>query len=183
MVRFPSATTVLMCLGLVGCWTTSKVEADTAGDSGSEPEETHLQPQAGDWNIVTSGWTDDDCNAAENLQAPTSMSIANVDSSSFSVTIYDGDIRIGDGSSTCTHTEGNIYNCDELKHGFSYDDIDASISMRGGYTITLTSETALSSRGGLVMECTGADCDTIAGYTNSGSFPCDTTLNLTAEPE
>jgi hypothetical protein len=182
MIRFPLAATVFSCLGLVGCWTASKLESDT-GDSETEIEEEHLQPQAGEWNVVTSGWTDDDCNATENLQPPSSMTIADVVPSSFSVTIYDGDVRIGERSSTCTHAEGNIYNCDELEHGFTYDDVDASMSMRGAYAITLTSETALSSRGGLVMECSGSDCDSIADYTSSGSFPCDTTLNLTAEAE
>ena len=182
MIRFPLAVTVLSCLGLMGCWTASKFESDT-GDSETEAEEAHLQPQAGEWSVVTTGWADDDCNATENLQAPSSMTIADVEPSSFSVTIYDGGVRIGDRSSTCTHAEGNIYNCDELEHGFDYDDVDATMSMDVTFAITLTSETTLSSIGGLVMECSGSDCDTIAGYTNSGSFPCDTTLNLTAEAE
>jgi hypothetical protein len=183
MIRFPLVVTVLSCLGLVGCWTSKPFEVDTGDESDSETVEQHLQPQAGEWIVVTSGWADDDCNATENLSAPSSMTIADVESSSFSVTIYDGNIRIGEGSSTCTHAEGNLYNCEELEHGFSYTDVDATMSMRGAYAITLTSETALSSRGGVGLECSGSDCDTVATYTNSGSFPCETTLNLTAETE
>jgi len=135
----------------------------------------------GPLTIVAAGWTDDDCNADEGLTTPTSLTVSNVESSYFSVTIYDGEIRIGEGSSTCTHEADDVYNCEELTHGFSYTDMDASISMAGEFTVSVNSETTVSGSGVLLFQCSGADCDELATQTNSGSFPCATTLNWSAE--
>ncbi len=183
MSRFPLSVAVLSSFLFVGCWTGDKIDGDTSDDEGTDTEDAGIQPQGGNWDIITSGWTNDDCNATEGLQAPSSLTIADVSASSFSVTIYDGDIRIGDGSTTCTSVGDDIYECDEIKHGFDYTDVDASISMSGPISITLSSETAAAGKGDLVLECAGSDCDEVAGYTNSGSFPCGTTLNWTAEAQ
>ena len=39
------------------------------------PHDTGIQPQVGDWPVITTGWTDDECNAAEGLSVPTSVTI------------------------------------------------------------------------------------------------------------
>ena len=51
----------------------------------------------------------------------------------------------------------------------------------GDAIITVTSETEVSGSGDLIMECSGTDCSQLAMGTNSGSFPCGTTMNWTAK--
>ncbi|MBO86695.1 MAG: hypothetical protein CL927_15180, partial [Deltaproteobacteria bacterium] len=63
-------------LNIVGCGSSDKDDTDTntdiaTGDTAEGTSETigGILPQAGDWSIVTSGWSVDDCNAAQNLEA------------------------------------------------------------------------------------------------------------------
>ena len=109
--------------------------------------------------------------------------MTDVVSPTFSVTFFDGDVRIGESSSVCTHTSNDIYDCEEFIHGFSYDDIDASVSMVGIASITVTSETTISGIGDLTLTCTGSDCSYVAAATNTGELPCGTTTNWTATIE
>ena len=101
MSRFRSFVTVLSCLSLVGC--------GSAGEDDTAVEDEGIQPQAGYWTVVTTGWANDDCNAEEGLAPPSAITFSDVASSSFEITLYDGDVRIGDGSSTCTYEGDDIY--------------------------------------------------------------------------
>jgi len=179
MTRFPFFIAALSCLSLIGCGADD--DKDTAGDTDTAVEDHGVQPQAGEWTVVTSGWANDDCNAEEGLEAPSSITFSDVDATSFSVTFYDQDVRIGDGSSRCTYAGDDVYDCEELDHGFTYTDVDATISMTAVLAVTVTSETTASGNGELVLTCAGTGCDVVASGTNSGSFPCGTTLNWTAE--
>ena len=175
MNNFSLFVTVLSCLSLVGC--------GSAGESDSAVEEG-IQPQTGDWTISTTGWTDDDCNAAENLTVPTSITFSDVGSSSFKITYFEDGVQVGSGNGLCTYEGDDIYSCDEFTNGFSYTDVDATISMTADTgSITLLSETTASGSADFVMDCEGADCGMIASYTTSGIFPCDTTFNWTAEAD
>jgi len=174
MLKHTFFTALLTCSFIVGCNSDSK-------DSGADLD--LIQPTSGEWTIITSGWTNDDCNATQNLQQPSSILLTDVVSPTFSVTFFDGDVRIGESSSVCTHTSNDIYDCEEFIHGFSYDDIDASVSMVGIASITVTSETTISGIGDLTLTCTGSDCSYVAAATNTGELPCGTTTNWTATIE
>jgi hypothetical protein len=174
MLKHTFFTALLSCFVIVGCNSDSK-------DSGADLD--LIQPTSREWTIVTSGWANDDCNATQNLLPPTSVVFTDVASPTFSVTFFDGDVRIGDGSSICTHTSDDIYDCEEFTHGLSYDDIDASVSMTGIWSVTVTSETAVSGTGDLTLTCTGSDCSYVAAATTTGELPCGTTSNWTAAIE
>ena len=162
-------------MSLLGC--------DSSGGSDSAAEEEEgLQPQAGDWTINTTGWSNDDCNAEENLTVPTSITFADVDSSSFRVTYFEDGVQVG-SNTICSYEGDDVYSCDNFTNGFSYTDVDATISMVGTGTITLSSETAASGTADFVLECEGADCSLIATNTTSGVFPCGTTFSWTAEAD
>lgn len=167
----------LGCLTLAGC-------VGASGEGETAEEDIGIQPQSGDWTILTTGWTNDDCNADENLTDSTSITFSDVDSSSFQVTYFENGVQVGSGNNLCSHEGDDIYSCEEFTNGFSYTDVDASISMASvSALITLSSETTASGSADLVMECEGADCSLIASYTTSGVFPCDTTYNWTAEAD
>lgn len=177
MIRFPSIVTLFCFLSLTACGTDEK--GDTA------VEDTTILPQSGEWTIVTYGWTDDDCNADANMYPPTSIVFADVGSDSFSTTLYDGDFRIGNGSSSCSHSGNNIYNCTGFVHEISYQNqgMDVLLTMTGDMSVTMASETEASGKALLNIECTGDDCDEAALTTNTGSLPCLTTANWTAVAE
>ena len=159
----------LGCAALIGC-----------GDKSSEEtDEDLILPQAGNWTIVTTGYTNDDCNAAGFLIPPDSIAFADVDTSSFSITYYENNSRIGEGSSTCAHSSESIYDCEDIIHSTPFSST-ATVSMIGVSSVTMTSETTATGVGDLVLECTGSDCNQVAAMTNTGSLPCDTTLNWTA---
>ena len=174
MTRFPIFVTALSCLSLLGC--------GSAGESDSAVEEEGIQPQAGDWTIITTGWSNDDCNAEENLTSPTSITFADVDSSSFRITYFEEGAQVG-SNSTCAYEGEDVYSCEDYTNGFSYTDVDASISMAGVGSFTLSSETTASGTADFVVECEGADCSLIATNTTSGVFPCGTTFSWTAEAD
>jgi hypothetical protein len=174
MNHLSTTIVTISMLSLLGCGAEDKDDSVVENDG--------VLPQAGDWNIITTGWANDDCNAAEGLTPATSITIANVDSSSFTLTFYENDFRIGE-TSTCTFEGDEQYLCTGFTNSFSYTDADATISMSGDAVVTITSETAASGSGDLTMECTGADCSDVATWTTSGSFPCGTTMNWTAEAQ
>ena len=176
MKRLSLFISIFCILSVVGCG-----ESVDSPNPNPVPQDTGIQPQVGDWPVITTGWTDDECNAAEGLSVPTSVTISNADSSSFSITFFDGDTRIGDGSLRCTYDRNDVYNCTNFTNSFSYPFTDALISIVGPGSVTVTSETAASGKGQFVLECEGSDCDQIATQSNSGRFPCNTTLNWTAE--
>lgn len=164
--------TAVSIASLVGCGAASEEDSDPP-----------VQPQSGEWEVITSGFTEDNCNAEEGLIPPSSMTVSDVMTDSFEVTMYDGDTRIGEGSSTCIHDAEDVYNCEELTNSFSYTGMDANMTVSGEFDITLTSEYEMSSQAVLTLECSGSDCPQIAVQTNSGSIPCDSTLNLTLASE
>jgi len=151
------------------------------GDSG--PEDERIQAVSGEWTIVASGWSDDDCNATEGLAVPTSLTMADVEDSSFSITYYDGDVRLGQGALACSHVGADVYDCEDYLDGFDWVGLDASISITGTASITLTSETTATAVGVFSMECDGTDCGTVAAQTNSGEIPCDSIMNFSAEAD
>ena len=172
MNRISFLVAILCCLALSGC----EVEVNGSGD------ELPLQPQSGEWDIMTTGWDNDDCNADEGLTTPTSVLFDDVEETSFFMTFFENGVQVG-SRSTCSHDSDDLYNCDGFTNGFTYDDIDATISMSGLATMDMTSETTVSGSGDFVLECSGDDCNQAATFTNSGIFPCGTTMNFTAEAE
>ena len=161
---------------LVGCGAASE-------DDSSVLPDPPVQPQSGEWTVITSGFTEDNCNAEEGLIPPSSMTVSDVMTDSFEVTMYDGDTRIGEGSSTCTHDVDDAFICEEIINSFSYTGMDANMTVSGGFDVTLTSEYEMSGKAILTLECSGSDCPQIAMQTNSGSLPCDSTLHLTLEAD
>ena len=172
MFRF-SSIALLGCLGLAGC---DQDKGDTA------EEEALVLPQAGDWTIVTTGFTNDDCNAEGFLIPPDLITFADVGADSFSITYYLDNERIGDGSSSCTHAGENSFDCEDMNHTTMFSD-SATITMVGGGSVNVTSETEASGAGNLVLDCTGMGCGQVEAMTNTGSIPCDTTINWTATVE
>jgi hypothetical protein len=165
---------LVSCLTIFGC--------SSNKDSGIDEE--YILPQAGQWTVETSGWTNDDCNAQENLTGISSIVIADVAESNFSLTFFDGSVRIGENSSTCTYSSDDTYTCEDFDHTTSYDDIDATINMIGvSFSLEMTSETTTSGRGDLVLSCSGADCGFVAASTTTGELPCGTTINFTASAD
>jgi len=183
MTRFPKYAAFIAFLTVWGCGSSDK--DDTAGGADGTTEATTettggILPQAGDWAIVTSGWANDDCNAENNLLTPTSIRFADVESTSFRNTYFDSQGQVGN-TILCSHESGDSYLCEGFTNGFSYTDVDASISVTGVGVVLMTSETTASGSGDFVLECSGSDCGQVAGITNSGMFPCGTTLNWTAQ--
>jgi hypothetical protein len=170
----------------VGCGSDSSDKDDTGTSGTSTTEEVDeesgggILPKAGEWPVLTTGWTTDDCNAEDNLTGPTSILFADVDETSFMTTYFDEYGQLGN-TTVCTHDADDLYNCSEFINGFTYTDIDATVSLTGTGTVTMTSEDSASGQGNFVMDCTGADCAFVARATNSGSLPCVTTFNWTAQ--
>ena len=172
MIRFPLVFSLFSCLALLGC----EVEVNGAGD------DLPTQPQSGVWEIMTTGWDNDDCNAEEGLTPPTSIVFDDIEETSFFVTFFENGEQVGSRAS-CDHDSDELYSCDGFTYGFSYDDMDATMSMSGLATMNMTSETTVLGSGDFVLECSGADCNEAATWTNSGIFPCGMTLNFTAEAQ
>jgi hypothetical protein len=154
-------------------------DTDTEESTALQP---HLLPQSGDWTVLTSGWSNDDCNADEALTDITAVTFSDVMESSFTLTMYEGDIRLGN-SVTCTHTGEDTFACDDFIHEVPIDGIDATVNMVGIPSIVLNSETDAAGQGDLSVDCTGTDCAMIAGGMPFTAFPCTTTNNWTAGPE
>jgi len=172
------SSAVLAIVSLVACDSSNK--DDTGEDSISVEVEQGILPQSGEWPIVTTGWSTDDCNAEEGLSLPTSILFAAVDSTSFMTTYFDDYGQVGN-TTVCSYDTDDTYNCEGFTNGFSYTGMDATISVTGGGPLSLASETEASGSGNFTMECSGTDCGEVATWTNSGSFPCITTLNWTAQ--
>jgi len=172
----------LSCIGLVGCGGDSQGDTSGEGEGEGEGESDLVLPQAGDWAVVTTGYTNDDCNAEGFLIPHDTVTFSNVESSSFSITYYLENERIGDGSSTCSHLSDDVFECEEVHHSTAFS-ASATVSMVAVGTVTMTSETSAAGVVDLVLECTGGGCSQVAGMTNTGSLPCDTTLNWTAMAE
>ena len=167
MTRFSLLFLSLSSTLVLGCGT----EEDTT------PE--HLLPLAGEWSIATTGYANDDCNADGFLIAFDSITVADVDTSSFSITYYLENERIGDSSSNCSHAGDDTFECDELAHSTPFSG-STTINMTAIGSVTVNSDNAISGTGDLVLNCTGPDCDQLAGMTKTGTLPCNTTLNWTA---
>jgi hypothetical protein len=160
-----------------------KEGVDTEGDDTALHESDASLPQSGDWSVLTSGWSNDNCNAEEALTGVALVSFAAVDESSFIMTLFEtGEIRIGN-SVTCTHTGDDVFACEDLFHDVPIDGMDATVNMVGMPIVTLNSETSAAGQGDLTIDCTGADCSMLAGGMPFTEFPCTTTNNWTAAPE
>ena len=161
--------TILTCVSLLGC-----------GDDKDTAEEISVSlPKAGDWTVLTTGYTNDSCNAEGFLTPFDTVTVADVTESSFSITYYLENVRIGETSASCTHIADNEFDCTDVDHSTPFSD-NATINMVASGTISVGSDTSISGVGNLVLDCTGMDCGQLAGMTNTGSLPCDTTLNWTA---
>ncbi len=167
----------------LSCWTLAGCGSDTAKDTATATGDAAIQPQEGNWPMVTATWVNDGCNAEEGLQPPSSVSFSNVDATSFSLNLYDTKgVQIGDGNSTCESVGGNTYDCVGFTQTLAYTK-NGIIHMTGVDTITLASETEASGNAQLISECLGTDCPFMALETNTGSFPCETGLSWTAAAE
>ena len=177
MKNFTLAFAILSCVSLVGCG--KDTDGDTAGEG--EGQSDLVLPQAGDWTVLTTGFTDDDCGASDWLLPQDSATFSDVDGSSFSMTLYYQNERIGEGSVRCSHTSDNSYTCEDMYHSTPWSGT-TTVSMVAKGTVNMISETSVSAAGELVIDCSGNDCNQVASTTATGSFPCNTTLNWTAAP-
>jgi hypothetical protein len=163
--------TILTCMSLLGCG----ADKDTA-----EEISYHVTlPQAGDWSVITTGYTNDDCNAEGFLIPFDTVTVADVAESSFSITYYLENVRIGETSDSCTHIVDDEFDCSDVNHSTPFSDT-ATINMVASGTISVGSDTSILGAGNLVLDCIGMGCDQVVGMTNTGSLPCDTTLNWSA---
>jgi hypothetical protein len=169
---------ILWVVFLAACGTDTVEEVDTDAQ-----EVDTIQPQSGDWTVVTSGWSNDNCNATEALTDVVSVTFSDVVTPSFMLTLYEeGDIRLGNRFK-CTHTEDDVFACDDFFNDVPIEGIDATVNMGGIPTVTLNSETDAAGRGDLTIDCTGTDCGLLTGGMPFSAFPCTTTNNWTAVPE
>ena len=186
MNRLPLFFITLSSLSLVACGTATEETTTTTTTKTTEETtvvEQVIQPQSGEWTIVTTGWVDDECNAAKMLSDLTSVTFADVSETSFSITLFDGDVRIGDAL-TCTHAGGDLFDCTDFYNEIvPIRSLDATITTVGIPSVTLTSETDAAGRGELTLDCIGEDCNTALSMTGFTSFPCETTNLWTAVPE
>ena len=171
MFRVSFTLSLLLSTFVLGCG--SKDDEDT------DLDEVLLMPQAGEWSIVTTGYTNDDCNADGFLIPFDSITVADVGTTSFSITYYLENERIGDSSTNCSHTSEETFDCEELAHSTPWS-ATTTINMTAIGSVNLTSETSISGAGNLVLDCTGNDCDQLKSMTATGNLPCETTLNWTA---
>jgi hypothetical protein len=195
MTRLHFSTALILAfsgLKLVACDSSDdedKGTEDTADDAGGDDaggddagDASAVQPQSGDWMILTTGWSDDQCNAAAVLSSITSVTFSDVTESTFTLTMYEGDVRIGN-SVSCSHTGDDVFGCDAFYHEIvPFSNLDATFIMDGIPTVTLSSETEAAGKGELTLDCTGTDCSTALSQTGLTSFPCSTTNNWTAVP-
>ena len=114
----------LSSLTLVACGSDESVTDDTDGAA-----EVGILPQAGEWPISTTGWTNDDCNAAGGLTPATSILFADVDETSFMTTYFDPSGQVGN-TTLCSYDADDAYTCSEFVNGFSYTDVDATIDRK-----------------------------------------------------
>ena len=74
---------VLMALGALHVAEGGADKSDETGEVDADGQEaTALQPQAGDWAVLTTGWKDDNCNAAEAFTDLVSVTFSDVGDSS-----------------------------------------------------------------------------------------------------
>jgi len=162
MSRLSIVVTILCSVGLWGC-----------GAEGAK-----VLPQSGDWSITSTGFSNDDCNASNFLIPFDEITVSDLEASSFAVTYYLENVRIGESSSTCSDVGDDNFDCTEIAHSTPFSDA-ATINMTAIGSLNMTSETSITGSGNLTLDCTGVDCNQLEEmYT--GSLPCDTTLNWTA---
>ena len=180
MNRLPLFFITLSSFSLVACG--ADTEETTTTTEETTVVEQAIQPQSGEWTIVTTGWVDDECNAAKVLSDLTSVTFADVSETSFSLTLFEEDVRLGDAF-TCTHAGGDLFDCTDFYNELvPFPSFDATITVVGIPSVTLTSETDAAGRGEMTVDCTGEDCSTALPMTGLTSFPCETTNLWTAVP-
>jgi hypothetical protein len=168
----------LGCTSLLGCGSDS--EKETGTDSTLVGDDVGLSPQAGDWQMTTAAWVNDDCNFGAALAPPSSVTFADVTDTTFSPTMYDSKgMQIGETRVECTYGGDNAYNCTGFGQTLVFTD-NGILDMVGTDTITMNSETSVTGAAILTADCTGTDCGMMAATTNSGSFPCTSGLDWTA---
>lgn len=146
---------------------------------GCEEKETVVLPQLGDWTISSTGYTNDDCNAEGFLLPFDQITISDLETSSFSITYYLENVRIGDSNSICTHVADDSFDCSQVDHSTPFSE-STTINMTAIGSVFVTSETSMTGAGDLVLDCTGLDCNQLEEMTTTGALPCGTTLNWTA---
>jgi len=176
MNRISFVIAAIGILSLIGCGDES--EKETADGSTLVGDDVGISPQSGNWPLTTANWADDDCNFEATLFPPASMSYENVTENSFSTTLFDQDgIQIGDEGS-CTYSGDNVYDCVGFTNSLTF--YTSTLDITGTATVTMNSETSVTGVAVMTADCTGSECDMMAAGTNSGSFPCTTSLNWTA---
>ena len=156
---------------------------DTGAEDAGEGETAALQPESGDWDVVTSGWSDDNCNAEAALTDVVTVTFSDVGDSSFAMTLYEAGLtRIGN-TTTCTHSGDDVFACEDFFHDVAIDGIDATVNMVGIPAVTINSETDAAGQGDLTLDCTGTDCGMLEGGNPFTSFPCTVTNSWTATPQ
>lgn len=175
---------ILMAMSILQVTGCGNDKLDETGEVSTDGQDTEaLQPQSGDWTVVTNGWSNDNCNAEEALTDVVLVTFSDVSESSFSLTLYEeGDIRIGN-TTTCTHAGNDVFACEDFFNDVPIQGMDATVNMVGIPTITLNSETDAAGQGDLTIDCTGSDCGMLTGGMPFTGFPCTATNNWTAIPE
>jgi len=171
------ALKVLMAAGVMSL---TACDTDTKDEVDDTDAQVSLQPEAGDWTVVTEGWNNDNCNAEEAFTDVVMITFSNVDESSFAVTLFeDGDVRVGN-SFTCSHTEDDVFACEDFLNDVEIQGMDATVSIVGIPTVTLNSETDMAGQADATIDCTGAACSQLTGGMPFTGFPCTATYNWTA---
>lgn len=171
----------LCTLPLLACG--AEKDDDTGAADGEDGEPAALQPESGDWDVVTSGWSDDNCNAEAAFTDVVTVTFSDVTESSFSLTLYEADlVRVGNTVS-CTHGGDGVFACEDFLNDVAISGIDATVNIVGIPTVTLNSETNAAGQGDLTVDCSGPDCGMLTGGNPFTGFPCTATNNWTATPQ
>ncbi len=144
---------------------------DDTGGGDTNAEDQQITPLEGRWDFYGQTWQDDDCNGADNLNEPNKFNLSAFDGDTFLMEVVDtGDIL---GEVACTHQGEDSYACGDIEESFQFG--PATLDLVGVYAPQFSTEDAASGTVFLTLDCTGANCDTVAANTNSGSFPCTST--------
>lgn len=185
MSRTLNVLLALCTLQLLACGADKDEETGAAdGTDGTDgAPQPALQPKSGDWDIVTSGWSDDNCNAEAAFTDLVTVTFSEIDAFSFSMTLYEANLTRVGNTITCTHAGDDVFACEDFFNDVAISGIDATVNVVGIPTVTLNSTTSAAGQGDLTVDCTGTDCDMLTGGNPFTGFPCTATNNWTATPQ
>ena len=152
-------------------------DSTKSDDTGGGDDIEQVSPTEGSWEFFGTAWEDDDCNGESNLSEPTDFTIASFDGETYLMEVF---FDTGDtlGEVECTHGGEDTYTCASITESFG--ETGYTIDLTGDYTLSFEDASTVSGSCALALDCTGAACDEVAATTNSGAFPCTSTLTFQA---